>query len=46
MGVIVEEEDLDVFFQMYDANGNGRLDYKEFSEAVFGKSPTMKFKGV
>lgn len=37
MGVVVDEEDLEQFFQVYDANGNGRLDYKEFSDIVFAK---------
>ena len=38
MGVAVEDSDLQQFFQMYDSNGNGKLDYKEFSDIVFGKS--------
>jgi len=38
MGVVVEDSDLEQFFQAYDSNGNGRLDYKEFSEIVFGKA--------
>jgi Ca2+-binding EF-hand superfamily protein len=38
MGVAVDESDLQQFFQMYDSNGNGKLDYKEFSDIVFGKS--------
>jgi centrin-3 len=38
MGVVVEEEDLKQFFRLYDSNGNGRLDYKEFSDIVFEKS--------
>lgn len=38
MGVVVDEEDLSQFFTAYDSNGNGRLDYKEFSDIVFGRS--------
>jgi hypothetical protein len=38
MGVVVEEEDLEVFFNIYDANRSGTLDYKEFSDVVFGRS--------
>lgn len=37
MGVVVDEEDLEQFFRAYDCNGNGKLDYKEFSDVVFGK---------
>lgn len=38
MGVIVDDSDLEQYFRIYDSNGNGRLDYKEFSEVVFGKA--------
>lgn len=38
MGVVVDESDLEQYFRTYDSNGNGRLDYKEFSDIVFGKS--------
>ena len=38
MGVVVDESDLEQYFRVYDSNGNGRLDYKEFSDVVFGKS--------
>lgn len=38
IGVVVEDSDLQQFFQLYDANGNGHLDYKEFSDIVFGKA--------
>lgn len=38
MGVVVDESDLEEFFRIYDSNGNGRLDYKEFSDVVFGKA--------
>ena len=38
MGVAVEDGDLGQFFQLYDSNGNGRLDYKEFSDIIFGKA--------
>ena len=37
MGVIVDEEDLEQYFGAYDSNGNGKLDYKEFSDIVFGR---------
>ena len=38
IGVIVEENDLANFFRQYDKNGNGTLDYKEFSDIVFNKA--------
>lgn len=38
MGVVVDESDLEEFFRVYDSNGNGKLDYKEFSDIVFGKA--------
>ena len=38
MGVVVDEADLQQFFGMYDSNGSGTLDYKEFSDVVFGKA--------
>lgn len=38
MGVVVEDEDLEGFFEYYDKNGNGTLDYNEFSNAIFGKT--------
>ena len=38
MGVVVDESDLEQYFRAYDSNGNGKLDYKEFSDVVFGKS--------
>lgn len=49
IGVVVEEEDLERFFEEYDQNGNGTLDYKEFSDIVFGKSQTRStpsYKGL
>ena len=38
IGVAVDENDLADFFKIYDSNGNDRLDYKEFSDIVFGRS--------
>ena len=38
MGVVVEEPDLNQFFNQYDINRSGTLDYKEFSDVVFGKA--------
>ena len=38
MGVVVDDSDLEQYFRAYDSNGNCRLDYKEFSDVVFGKS--------
>jgi Ca2+-binding EF-hand superfamily protein len=38
IGVLTDESDLFQFFQIYDSNGNGSLDYKEFVNIVFGKS--------
>jgi Ca2+-binding EF-hand superfamily protein len=37
MGVVVDDSDLRQFFSIYDSNGSGTLDYKEFSDVVFGK---------
>ncbi len=37
MGVVVDEDDLEEFFRIYDVNNNGTLEYKEFADAVFGK---------
>jgi Ca2+-binding EF-hand superfamily protein len=38
MGVVVEESDLSQFFRIYDSNASGTLDYKEFSDIVFGRT--------
>ena len=38
MGVIVDDSDLEQFFSMYDSNRSGTLDYKEFSDIVFGRA--------
>ena len=38
MGVIVDGGDLENFFGMYDTNRSNTLDYKEFSDIVFGRS--------
>jgi len=38
MGVMADESDLQEFFKVYDTNSNNRIDYKEFSNIVFGKS--------
>lgn len=38
MGVVVQEEDLAQYFNQYDSNRSGTLDYKEFSDVVFEKS--------
>ena len=38
MGVIVDDDDLQAYFRIYDSNNSGTLDYKEFSDIVFGKS--------
>lgn len=38
MGVAVDDSDIADFFAVYDVNGNGKLDYKEFSDIVFGRS--------
>ena len=57
MGVVVEDSDLEQFFRVYDRNNNGTLDYKEFSDIVFGKaqaaskqggqaSQSMQYKGL
>jgi len=52
MGVVVDSKELENYFRVYDRNGNGSLDYKEFSEIVFGKkeapqgSGISKFKGT
>ena len=38
MGVVVDESDLGQYFRQYDSNRSGTLDYKEFSDIVFGKA--------
>ena len=38
MGVVVEASDLEEYFRIYDSNNSGTLDYKEFSDIVFGKA--------
>ena len=38
MGVMADESDLQEFFKVYDTNSNNRIDYKEFSNIVFGKA--------
>ncbi len=38
MGVMADESDLQEFFKVYDTNSNNRIDYKEFSDIVFGKA--------
>ena len=39
IGVIVDKDECFQFFRQYDLNGNGTLDYKEFSTALFKKTP-------
>ena len=36
--MIPTRQDLDALFGLYDADGSGALDYKEFSTSVFGRS--------
>jgi Ca2+-binding EF-hand superfamily protein len=38
IGVNADQSDLLAFFNAYDTNGNGSLDYKEFTEIVFGRA--------
>jgi Ca2+-binding EF-hand superfamily protein len=38
IGVMVDDNDLQEFFSAYDSNGNGRIDYKEFTDIIFGKA--------
>lgn len=38
IGIVVDDEDLSEFFKLYDSNGSGTVDYKEFSDIVFGKA--------
>ena len=45
MGVIVDEDDLLAYFRIYDSNSSGTLDYKEFSDIVFGKSQVQASNG-
>lgn len=37
IGVAVDDSDIADFFRLYDSNENGKLDYKEFSDIIFGK---------
>ena len=45
MGVVVDESDLEEFFRIYDNNNSGTLDYKEFSDIVFGKAQVSSSGG-
>jgi hypothetical protein len=45
MGVVVDPADLEVYFEAYDSNGSGTLDYKEFSDIVFGKAQASSSNG-
>jgi Ca2+-binding EF-hand superfamily protein len=38
IGVAVDDADLADFFRYYDANNSNSLDYKEFTDIIFGKS--------
>ena len=38
MGVAFDDSDIADFFAAYDVNGNGKLDYKEFSDIVFRRA--------
>ena len=53
IGLVVDSSELESYFRQYDKNGNGTLDYKEFSDVVFGKASVastpdspQKFKGL
>jgi Ca2+-binding EF-hand superfamily protein len=37
-GISIGKEDLLVVFSTYDTNGNGELDYKEFSNIICGET--------
>ncbi len=36
IGLYYGPQEMKPLFESYDENGNGELDYKEFSEGVFG----------
>jgi hypothetical protein len=42
IGVMVDESDLQEYFKVYDTNSNNRIDYKEFTDIVFGKALVNK----
>lgn len=42
---IPTKQDLDMLFNIYDVDGSGGLDYKEFSSAVFGRPSTGAASG-
>jgi len=42
IGLYYSQQEVLPLFQAYDTNGNGQLDYKEFSAIVFGNHDTLK----
>ena len=42
IGLYYSPLEVQPLFQEYDADGNGQLDYKEFSAVVFGNRDTLK----
>ena len=45
MGVVVDDSDLEEYFRVYDSNNSNTLDYKEFSDIVFGKAQVSSSGG-
>ena len=41
IGVLADDNDLWQYFQAYDSNGSNTIDYKEFTNIVFGKSAVV-----
>ena len=46
IGLYYSPAEMQPLFQYYDGNGNGVLDYKEFSSIVFGNSDMLKGQQV
>ena len=46
IGLYYSPEELTPLFEAYDVDGNGVLDFKEFSSIIFGNRDTLKGQQV